>query len=193
VSILLWALAGLSLVLGVLLVSVLVLPVQLIVRAQSAPARLRVGLGLLGGIVPVWSLIDTDRPALPDTPQPETSVPETPAETPDFAAMDRARAMRLLRATPRFLRAGLGQIRVESCRGTCRFGFDDPAETGQLYGYLIPLTLPLRDRLRLDPDFTRACLVADLDCRLSVVPVRLLGPVLRFGWAGFGPRRAVQP
>lgn len=180
-SILLWVLAALGL--GVM--AVLVLPVRLVLRAQSSPGRLRLGLGLLGGLVPLIGLVDSDRPAAAQKP-----ARRDPARR---GQIDRARVARLLRAAPRFLGAVLGRIRVEQCRGACRFGFDDPAETGQVYGYLVPLTLGLRDRLRLEPDFTGARLEADLDCTLSVAPVRLLGPLMRLGWAGFGPRRLARP
>lgn len=65
-----------------------------------------------------------------------------------------------------------------------RAGFDDPADTGLLSGWLLPLSAYFEahhpGRLDLAPDFTRGTLELILTGDLRVVPANLLWPVLVF-------------
>lgn len=74
-----------------------------------------------------------------------------------------------------------------------RFGTGDPAETGQLFGMAAPLiynagSMP-RTLVSLRPVFDRACVSGIAKARLSVIPLTLLPPLVRFGWVAFGPAR----
>lgn len=64
-----------------------------------------------------------------------------------------------------------------------RFGLDDPADTGRLWGSIAPLllfTLPARFDLRIGPVFTGADLAFEGEGELRLVPLRVVGVLLRF-------------
>ena len=93
----------------------------------------------------------------------------------------------------RLLSDVLASIRFEGLRCNCRYGFDDPAETGSVYGMLAPIiqTSSPSSRLQLDvqPEFERAVFELEANAAISLVPARLVMPLLRFGWLTFGPQR----
>lgn len=172
-SLLIWALLGLLSLALVLGAALLCLPVRLVLAAASEPARLRIGLGILGGLVPVIPLFDSARPG----------VVHRRAGAGWEAAGDGERRIVMLRAGLRLLREVLAVVRLEGWRGHLRFGLGDPAETGQLYGYLVPVSLMMREGLDLVPDFERACFIGHCDGAIRVVPLRLVVPLVRFARA----------
>jgi len=194
---LLWGLGvGLLLLLGALLI-VAAFPVRLLMRAGSEPAIMHLRLQVLGGVVPMITLVDTSRPKPAHKRRRKVErkarkAAKHKARQKPGRPSRRDRALRLLRAAPAFLRDLLAQLRVEVCRGQLWFGLPDPADTGHIYGLLVPFALASQGRVHLSPDFDAPCLRAEGDCVVSVVPLRLLGPVLRFGWAGFGSTRSIR-
>lgn len=167
------------------LAALMLLPVRLMVRAGSSPARLVVRLRVMGGLLPWLTVLDSDRPR-GAAPAPDDQPEDAPSRR-----LDRARAGRLLRALPGLLRGLLGPVRIERLWLDARVGLADPADTGALYGALTPLVYGLGPALgagvRLVPDFSGPVLAGEGEAVLSVVPARWLGPVARFAWAGFGP------
>lgn len=103
----------------------------------------------------------------------------------------RAPSSRVLGAGLAFLREVLTCIRLDALRGHVRFGCGDPAETGQVFGAVMPALHAARalPRLRLDvqPDFEAEVLRGEVSLVLSLVPARLLVPLARFGWRVFRP------
>ena len=97
------------------------------------------------------------------------------------------------RAGAQFVRDVLKRVRIETAHLQMRFGLGDPAETGQVFGYLAPVIYGTSAghqlSLEVEPVFDRVALEgeAELDCFL--VPAALVGPLFRFGWAIFGPDR----
>lgn len=92
------------------------------------------------------------------------------------------RALRLLRASLR----GLTLRRVDA---QLRFGLEDPADTGRLYGMLVPglmlLDSRMPGRVAVAPDFEHAGLAGRAAGELRIVPLRVLAPVASFGvWLG---------
>lgn len=78
----------------------------------------------------------------------------------------------------------LGKVRIEQARIRAQFGLGDPAETGMLYGRLVPVLIAT-DRLRapdvmLIPDFDQAILRGHAAVTLSLVPAAMIGPGWRF-------------
>lgn len=73
------------------------------------------------------------------------------------------------------------------------FGFDDPAETGQVYGALLPIMYsvnsPAGFKLVAQPQFDHRCLKGEADVHIHVTPVSLVIPILGFVWQTFGPKR----
>jgi hypothetical protein len=172
------ALGWAALALVVLIVAGLVLPVRLIVTAAAAPAVLRVQVSLLGGAVPRIVLHDS-RAAAPSGARPRRGR-RRKREGAGSGARRRLGAVVL--AVPRLAADLLHAIRVERARMTVRFGLDDPADTGTLFGALCPVlyTAGRPDGLQLVPDFDGARLDAEGELTLSIIPAALIGPAIRF-------------
>lgn len=86
-----------------------------------------------------------------------------------------------------------GLVRLDRVELDMRFGTGDPAETGQAFGMLAPLIYGARGSQRIDfhvePVFDRKALTGHANVDLSIIPALLVPPVVRFGWAVFGPAR----
>lgn len=75
-------------------------------------------------------------------------------------------------------------VELEVLTGRARIGLGDPAETGQMLGVLQPIIALLSRHpsieLRIEPDWTRAWLTGALRGEARVVPLGLVGPIVRF-------------
>ncbi len=172
-----------------LLVAVLCLPVRLRVVAMSEPRyRYQVFVSVLGGQAPELRVYDSKdrklsrrrkkRPRRPSRKKPNTSV----------------KGIGWIREVPALIGQLIRAFRIVRVEAEGSFGFDDPADTGILYGYLSPLIhtgggLP-GVTLNLRPDFEHAGLKGKLDALLEVTPVNLLAPAMGFGWRIFRARHA---
>ena len=100
---------------------------------------------------------------------------------------------RLVGAAVRLVMELVGCVRVEAATLDLRFGLGDPAETGQAYGQMAPLiygTAPApRLHINVEPVFDRAELSGRVALDVSLVPLMLVPPFVRFGWSAFGPGR----
>ncbi|WP_417626756.1 hypothetical protein [Pararhodobacter aggregans] len=165
----LWALVGLGLLLAVLLLA----PLRLRAEAATDPVRLRVELGLLGGLLPL-ALVDSTRARKPARAKPETARP---------AKKKRRPSAKMLRAGARAGLEALGCLRIDRLRGEARIGLGDPALTGEFWGRAsgILIALPWRG-FRLVPLFDRQALEGEGEIALSVIPARLLPVLARFVW-----------
>ena len=97
-------------------------------------------------------------------------------------------------ALPRLssLRALLDPISLDRLELDLRFGTGDPAETGQLYGYLTALAFALpvhTGAIRLRPDFDTAVIEPRGEARLHFTPLALVMPTIRI-LRDIGGRRA---
>ncbi len=185
-AVLLWILLALL----AAVVALLCLPVKLRLDARSEPVRAaRLELGLLGGWVPWIALVDTARPRKRKAKAKKRKKKEKHKKK----RAGKGGGAWLWRGLPGLLRGLLRPVRLERFELDCAFGLGDPAETGQLYGMLAPLYYGTagvrgpRTRITLVPDFERARLEGRADVVLSVVPARWLPPLVRFGWAAWGP------
>lgn len=99
----------------------------------------------------------------------------------------------LFSAVLRFVTDLLGCIRVGRLNVDAHFGLGDPAMTGEAFGMLSPMIYAAPAfpgvHVRIVPDFDRTVLTGAADIAFSVVPIRLLGPIIRLGWHIFGPAR----
>lgn len=182
-SLLVWAGLGLLGLAGGVLILALVLPWRIMISARSEPAQMQLGLRVLGL---VWWVVDTERPASGRRIRGAAVYTQRMATPKEFG---RAHILRMLRAVPALIGGVLARVRVEVLEGRVKFGLGDPADTGQVYGYVVPISLALYPRVEVIADFTRACLVGEGRCVVAVVPIRVLPVLLRFGWASFGPQR----
>lgn len=102
----------------------------------------------------------------------------------------------MARAAPGLVGGLLRQFRILRIEAEADFGFDDPADTGAVYGLLAPFAFGLppgtRSSVVLRPDFETPRLSGRIDATVEVTPIRLLPPALRFAWRSFGPAAAAQ-
>jgi hypothetical protein len=187
------ALAGL----GLAAAAVLLLPQGVALRAATHPApRLRLELRLFAGLVPrivAWDSARPRRARAAPAPAPATA-PVAAAARAARRGRDRGRSPRLSRAlsaAPRLAADVLVRLRIDRLRAAGRFGLDDPAETGVLWGRLVPvlMLLPPPAEVALVPEFGGPVLEGEAEAALSVVPLRLVLPLARFLWAVLRPAR----
>jgi hypothetical protein len=161
-----------------LIVAALAVPVQFDVQAELSDRwRGRVTLRWLFGLLEV-PLTGGSRSARP----PRTRKPRKPSR--------RRPSIRPVLATPglagrtvEFLEDLVTRIQVRAFQLKAEFGVDDPADTGQIYGALVPVLVLASVRgmdVRCRPDFTRARLEGACTGSVSVRPLAVFGVVVRF-------------
>jgi len=78
----------------------------------------------------------------------------------------------------------LRQLKPRRLRLELRAGLGDPADTGRLWGMLVPLLLLLTsehaDSVRIEPDFSKRCFELDGHATVRVVPGFLLLVLLSY-------------
>jgi hypothetical protein len=102
----------------------------------------------------------------------------------------------------RFASDILNVMQVRIFRLRVRLGLEDPADTGQIWAFVGPLTAMLAGArgtdIEIEPDFERAFLSVDGNAELRVVPIRVLVAVITFigspatlraAWAVIASRR----
>lgn len=174
-ALLAWAAAG---VLALVLLA-LALPVRLALVAEAGPVnRVALRLRLFGGLLPWLALADSARPP---RAQHEAPPPRRQGWRPPAGA-----GKRLVAALPGFLRRALGRVRIERIEVDADLGLGDPADTGQMFGLLMPLAHalpPTRARIALRPDFGALRCEGRLEAVLRLVPLALAGPLAGLAWA----------
>jgi hypothetical protein len=103
----------------------------------------------------------------------------------------RLRNRSMLSLGRRLLRA----LKVHRLNGVVRLGLDDPASTGMAYGiaqlFLACVPLPPGSDFRIEPDFCGLTFEADVEGRVRVYPLRVLGIMLAYLFSREG-RHAVR-
>jgi hypothetical protein len=171
----LWVFAALL----ALLVAALSLPVRIRVNAQSSPRRILVDTIWLGGLTPPIRVIDSDR---------RSAGRKTKART-------KSRGLRWKppRGIPALIGDVLGKFKITQLRAEGEFGFDDPADTGAVFGMLTPLIYggPQVAGVSVDlrPVFGGRRLAGSLSAAVEVTPAALIPPALRFAWRNLADRR----
>lgn len=97
-------------------------------------------------------------------------------------AIEPGQAFRLLTSLPDAVLTGLGRIHFDRVSLQAVFGFDDPAETGEIFGRLTPFIYGLpQDRcdVCLRPDFDGARFEGSAEVALHATPVMLVWPIIR--------------
>ena len=104
---------------------------------------------------------------------------------------------RLLAASVRELKRTLHLVHVERFRLAAVVASDDPALTGELYGYGYALASALRGvwpdaRVDLGADFVATTPRGSAELALRLRPIRLSGPAVRLAWAYLKERRRAR-
>ena len=181
------------LVLGALalVLLVLVVPWSVTLAGATHPARIRVELRPVSHRVPLRLRVErevaADLDAVPDPPP----VPDRPA--PEARKRGRGkgsrRTARALRAAPRLFLGLLSVFRFERVRLSGRLGLADPADTGQVFGLILPLAAVFngpRVEVDIEPDFTGPVLQGAAEASTRIHLVRAIPPAIRFLWRVYG-------
>lgn len=106
----------------------------------------------------------------------------TPKARQKLSARRRRWAIAGIRALPEILAGTIRGVHLDRILLHCRFGLDDPAETGSLFGRICPVLygvpIPNAD-LRVVPDFDGETLSGQADVALHAIPARLAWPAIR--------------
>ena len=169
-----------------LLAAVLAVPVMLSVDAERVEAlKARWHIRWLFGLVNLhWP---GDRPA------PPTSEPSAIGSPPSKSGRSRRRKARiviailrtrgLLQEVARLSLAMVRHVRLQEFRLQTAFGFDNPADTGVVFGVLAPLVVLAERRglpVECRPMFLESGLRGALRATISVRPLAVLGALLAF-------------
>lgn len=174
-------------VLAALLLAILT-PMHVRLRVEKAGSwTVRVDIAPVFGLVPVpaFGAGCKRRPT-------KATDPDRRTRTRPAASGRRGFPARRIAAVPELVRGLLSPIRIARLEVDARFGLDDPAETGAVYGWLTPMLFTLGNRppvvVALAPVFSGAHLEGRALAAVRVVPARLLPPAVRFAWRAFGPQ-----
>lgn len=186
VQIVVWALVA---VLAVILLA-LVMPLRLELQVSRETAlNFSAALRPFGRFGPQISLSDGKRKPKPSKKKPAKAERKKRSRR-GFGKMQ---PMQFAQAAIRLVMDLISVVRVETATMDLRFGLGDPGETGQVYGQMTPLIYGTsgssRVHVNIEPLFDRAALTGRAALDLSLVPMRLVPPFARFGWAAFGPTR----
>jgi hypothetical protein len=154
----------------------------------------------------MFGLVRLQMPSKTGKPSPQEPSPKTRKGKPLYKG---SRSMvTMLRSEgfwPRLLRFAsdvLNVMQVRLFRLRVRLGLEDPADTGQIWAFVGPLTAILAGArgtdIEIEPDFERAFLSVDGNAELRVIPIRVFAVVipfigspatLRAAWAVIASRR----
>ena len=183
-AILLWLLAAVL----ALLLAALASPTRIECRASAGEGfRYRVALRPFGRLGPRLAMVDSEKPSK----ERKTRKPKTRKKA-KTGKSSRRDPRRILAASVRLISDVFARLSIEEAAIDLRFGTGDPAETGEIYGQLTPLvygTWGSRSvRMNVEPVFDRAIFDGRAALDVTMTPMRLIPPLVRFGWTAFGPR-----
>ena len=177
--VLFWVLIGIV----VLIITALATPVKLDITLRSAPTRrFTAAARIFGGLTPPINLKSRKqkRTTSEDTGKPVSSSRTRPNWT------------RMITAAPDLIRGLIRPLHIESLEIDADIGLEDPADTGQVYGMLLPFiyALPPSETysIALRPDFGTQRLDAKLDATVSFIPLAFVPPASKFAWRVFAPQ-----
>lgn len=183
-GILLWLIVGVLAVASVAVLSILCVPARISVMfdTQSQPMCL-VKVALFGGLLPVISTAGE--------PQDDSNDRlERPASR-RFSSSDRRRVTafvpHMLREMPGLISKIARRVKLERVDARIRFGLSDPADTGIIYGTMIPILnligVPERSDLVLHPEFGSEVFDGHGHIGARFVPIALIAAMVNFAWA----------
>lgn len=172
------------------------LPVRLFVHAQTGePSQFVARVGLLGGAVPAITLTDHDRKDASETKKRKKAEKKAKKKAEKRrkhagAASQGPPAKAWLQGLPQLLCDLFREIHIERLQAQLIFGFEDPSDTGAMFGLLTPWMYGLsalgQISLLAQPDFGQARLDGVLDATIEVTPGKLIKPVVAYVWSIYG-------
>jgi hypothetical protein len=193
--IMLWLILGLGAVAILALAAVIALPLHLRLwaeRSEGAGAAFRMTgeVRLLGGLAPPLRFVGGDDVAHAETPTPRPA--KAAKKKRDRTGWRRMPVSRILSALPDLAGGVLRRIHIDRLEVDTDFGLDDPADTGVVYGCMMPLIHGIRSKrlaLNLRPDFTQARFAGRAEAALHLTPGAFAWPAARFAWRVWVARR----
>ena len=182
-SVILWLVAAML----ALLLAILVSPLRIEFRSETGKAaHYSLALRPFGRFGPGLTLADSK-----SAPRDKKEKPKKMRKKRRLGA--RRDPRRIIRAAIRLIAEIVGQLHIEELAVDLRFGAEDPAETGEIFGMLTPLihgtSCHRRMHVTIEPVFDAALFDGRAALDITLTPARLLPPLFRFGWAMFGPVR----
>lgn len=183
-AILIW-LVGL---LGIILAGLLVTPVELRAYLRTSPRSVyRVDAKFFAGLSPSMTIFDSSRRKRSIAKRPKKKRDRNRRKSQVFGRAD------IVSAFTRLISGLFGAIHFRRLNLDVEFGLHNPADTGQFYGYLMPLQyggwLAQGLSISVRPNFERVCFFGEVDASVRVTAVSLMLPFIQFAWYAFGPRR----
>lgn len=174
-----WAVAWLLVAAIATTLLIAIAPLRLRGSLRSEPdLTVQVKVAVLDGTLPYVTIMDGTRKRTKKPKRKRNKASHRLGRAKDMAGNFPALINRLLR-----------RIHIEDVSGRLEFGFDDPAETGQVFGLLCPVIYgmpPLgRINMSIRPIFSRPVFEGNIDVLLKFTPITLLGPIARFAWRSF--------
>ncbi len=189
--------AAVTLLLVLLLVVLLSIPVEFVFNVQKET-------GFKAGIRLSWLFGLVDRDLTRRRRRPPERVAKPAEAHPGKRKRNYLRAVRIMLAAIRtrsllkrlvaLFRDLIKSVRIKDLYLALRFGFDDPADTGTLFGAVSTLVACLqfsRSHLTIEPDFTNEVLVGRFRGAVSVRPIRLLYHLAAFAFSPLAIRAAI--
>ena len=179
----LWTIAGVLIVAFIAAVSMLCIPmrISIIFDAQRQPAFF-FKVFLLDGLLPVISRTEQRRKKNAKKRAKTGSSKSRAPRRQDVAAF----APHMLRELPNFVSKVVRRVKLEKVDANFRFGLLDPADTGIVYGALIPLLqlfgASKRSNIVLNPDFSQEVFDGRGHIGARFLPIALIAPILGFAW-----------
>lgn len=171
---------------GALIAALLAVPVMLVIDAERVEAlKARWHIRWLFGLVDVRG--PRDRPSRPATERSDSTSPPSKAgrskrrKARIVIAVLRTRG--LLRRVVRLALALFRHVTLKEFRLQTAFGFDSPADTGIVYGFLLPLVVVAEQRglnVECRPMFLESGLQGAVRAIIHVRPLAVVGALLSF-------------
>ena len=184
-GVILWLFVGGLVLIGLALITPILFRVHL---TNSPHFTYGIEMHLLGGLAPRLTLAQGPRRGF-------ISMKKTKRPRPKRRKSSQSKGFpsAVIKALPGLVRDMRRHVHLVELRIDVDYGLGDPADTGQLSGFLIPLQfshpLPASVSLNLRPDFNKACLTGSLTTAVRVTLATFFIPVVRFAWRAFGPGR----
>ena len=165
-------------------VTLLFIPILVRVQVATKPKfTFHSDMRVFMGLAPRITLISKCRKRTPDPVKPKSKRSEKP----------KISNARLAKAAPGLIMDIVRNLHLHSLELDCEFGMEDPSDTGQLAGLLLPIAHVTPEMRKVDislrPNFARPCMEGEITAVIRLTLAAFFLPFARFAWRSFGPTR----
>jgi hypothetical protein len=168
--------------------AVMAIPVDLNFTLQREDTfQGRASIGWLFGLVRIPLQPRDKKARQPKKPQKKKKAERRRSRRDGLHVSAMLRSQGFLSRLIRLLRRLRGCIHIRQLRLQVLMGLDDPADTGQLWGIVGPLTLalpvPAGANVAIQPEFTGATFQVDGEGSIRIVPIEIIGTLIAFAFS----------